>query len=339
MKKENINSFLENLKIKDKSILVYDINKLKSNIESTLFLRDKYNIKFLFPIKSFPNNNIIKVFNSYGFGFDIANEEEYKLIDNYITDKTIISINGINDNFVLDDKKNNVLNNLNSFNNKINNYNAVRINTYLKNKLSFSRFGINYGELYKLNKSKIKSISIHFYDDNKNEKIKYLFPLIIKCIQFFPNLEYFDFGGTWDILNLQQMEKMIKSLRKIIPSNICIVFEVGENWFKNVGYLVAKVYDINYISNKKIISINAVKDCVAKWSILKPINIKKTKNKKIVNIIFGNSCYEKDVFCVLSDDYDFKLGDKIIFEGLNGYSYAWITEFNGSLLPEVIFYE
>ena len=58
-------------------------------------------------------------------------------------------------NAISDLNKTVILNNLNSFNNKINNYNAVRINTYLKNKLSFSRFGINYGELYKLNKSKI----------------------------------------------------------------------------------------------------------------------------------------------------------------------------------------
>ena len=137
----------------------------------------------------------------------------------------------------------------------------------------------------------------------------------------------------------ENFEKIIIKARKFIDKNIKIVFEVGENWFDNCGYLITKVIAKNKIDNKKIVYINAVKDSVAKWSVLKPINLNVGKHKNDVYIISGNSCYEKDVFSVVRGEIDLSLNDKIVFIGLNGYSYAWCKEFNGSDVPEVIFYE
>ena len=188
-------------------------------------------------------------------------------------------------------------------------------------------------------KKDIISLSFHFYAKNKSKKLKCILKNIVKYIDRFEKLKYINFGGNWDVLNYEQFENYLVEIRKSIDNNIKIIFEVGEYWFDNCGYLLAKIVGKNESSNKKIFYINAIKDSVAKWSVLKPINLKYEKSDNYVTIISGCSCYEKDVFSVLNKSVDLSINDKIIFIGLNGYSYAWCKEFNGSSVPEVVFYD
>lgn len=342
MKKKSINieEFIRDYKLKKAPLMLYDLKQLKINIEKVIDLKSKYNIEFIFPVKSFPNHKILQFFFDCGFGFDVANDNEFTMIEDIIKENTLVSCNGV---VTVPNKKSNsnIIYNLNSILSLDNNcyYNGIRINTYKKGKTEFSKFGIDINKINLIPKSDIISISFHFYDKNKSEKLKYIFRDIKKCVDIFNNIKYINFGGGWNILNHEQFEQELIKIRKKVDNNVKIIFEVGENWFNNCGYLIAKVIGKNEILNKKIFYINAVKDCVAKWSVLKPINLKYEYKNNYISIISGCSCYEKDVFSVIDKTIDLSINDKIVFVGLNGYSYAWCKEFNGSFTPEVIFYE
>ncbi len=338
MKKKSIEKFIDEFKVNNSCIMLYDLNKLKENINNIIYLKEKYNVEFIFPVKAFPNIKVLKLFYNYGFGFDIANENEYNLIKEFINDKTLLSFNGVS----AQTKKlnHNAIYNINTLEDISKDYyNGIRINAYIKTRNEFSRFGISIQKLHKLNVSNIKSISFHFYEENKTKKIKHIKKMLIKCENIFTHLNYINLGGNWNIVDVKNFEKIMVESRKFIDKKIKIIFEVGENWFDNCGYLITKVVGKNEIDNKKIIYINAIKDSVAKWSVLKPIHLNVRNEENDISIISGNSCYERDIFSVVRGNFDLSVNDKIVFIGLNGYSYAWCKEFNGSDKPEVIFYE
>ena len=338
MIKKSIKEIIDEYNIKNSCLMLYDLNKLSENVNNVIYLKEKYNVEFIFPVKSFPNSRVLKLFCNYEFGFDIANENEYILVKDIIKDNTLLSFNGIS----IQSKKsnNNVIYNMNTLEDVSKDYyNGVRINTYFNKKTEFSRFGISLKKIHETNTSNIRSISFHFYDDDKAKKLKHIKKMLAKCVDIFPNLNYINLGGNWNIIDLEKFEKTIIEARKFIDKKIKIIFEVGENWFDNCGYLITKVVGKNEVNNKKIIYINAIKDSVAKWSVLKPINLSIKKQSKNVCIISGNSCYEKDIFSVINGEINLSINDKIVFIGLNGYSYAWCKDFNGSNVPEVIFYE
>lgn len=343
MKKKSIDieQFIKDYQIKNAPVMLYDLKQLRVNVDRILEFKFKYNIEFVFPVKSFPNHKILQFFYDCGFVFDVANENEFAMIKDIIKEDTLISCNGVD---VISKKKNynNIIYNLNSISSLNNNgfYNGVRINSYKNRKTDFSKFWIDINKINLVpNKEDVISISFHFYDENKLKNLKYIFNDTKKCLDRFENLKYINFGGNWDVLNYNYFEKQLVEIRKNIDSNFKIIFEVGENWFDNCGYLIAKVIGENEIANKKKFYINAVKDSVAKWFVLRPINLKYEDNNNYITIISGCSCYEKDVFSVLNKSVSLSMNEKVVFLGLNGYSYAWCKEFNGSLAPEVIFYD
>lgn len=342
MKKKNISieQFIGDYSVKDSPVMIYDLKQLKVNINQVLEFKTKYNIELVFPVKSFPNHKILQLFYDYGFGFDIANENEFFMLKDIIKKDTLISCNGVD---VISKKKiyNNIIYNLNSisFLNDGDFYNGIRINPYKKAKDGFSKFGIDVNKINLVPKKDIISISFHFYEKSKSKKLQYILKNAKKCVDRFENVKYINFGGNWDILNYNQFEDQLVEIRKNIDDSIKVIFEVGEHWFDNCGYLLAKIIGKNEILNKKIFYINAIKDSIAKWSVLKPINLKYENEDNFVTIISGCSCYEKDVFSVLNKSVNLSINDKIVFVGLNGYSYAWCKEFNGSFVPEVVFYD
>ena len=340
MKNQNIEQFLEKYNDYKIPIMFYDLSQLEYNIKNVIEFEKKYNVKFLFPVKSFPHEKIIKIFAKYNFGYDVANNNEYSFIKEYIKDN-FVSFNGINYNIEKVDTKN-VIYYLNSLSAtaKIEKFNGLRINPSIRHK-SFSKFGITIEELKKIhnNYNNIESISFHFYEDNKYKKQKIICQLYRKVKKNFPNLKYINIGGNWDVLDKKKLEENLIYFRKNIDNNIKIFLEIGENWFENCGYLFTKIVAYNNVTNKKIYYVDAVKESIAKWSVLKPLNLNLKHEDGLIYIIAGSSCYEKDVFYVSQNRIDLNIGDVVVFKGLNGYSYAWNKEFNGSKKPEVIFYE
>ena len=90
---EEFKNYIQSIHI-DEPIIIYNLNILKDNIQKILELSNKYNIQFMFPVKSFPNKKIIQIFKEYNFGFDIANFNELSIISDIINNKTLVSCTG-----------------------------------------------------------------------------------------------------------------------------------------------------------------------------------------------------------------------------------------------------
>ena len=337
---EEFKNYIQSIHI-DEPIIIYNLNILKNNIQKILELSNKYNIQFMFPVKSFPNKKIIQIFKEYNFGFDIANFNELSIISDIINNKTLVSCTGPYLGSLINLKKiklKKVIFNANSIYQLNHKTNGIRLNiTKNSNFQNFSHFGM---EDILNNKDKLLNIeSIHIHLDNISykKKIKLIEQNIDKILTKFPNLKYFNIGGCWEI-DFNFLENLFQQLRLKIPYNIKILIEIGENWTNNIGYLITKVIDINQIKDKKIIYVNASKDCHAKWSQLKLWQVEKTSCRE-KSIFCGMSCYEKDILAFSLNYNNFQIGDKVIFQGINGYSYSWLCQFNGSAKAEVIFYE
>ena len=328
---------LLNYRIDQKIIMIYDLKKLKENIVNLQYLKEKYNVQFLFPVKSFPNEKVLGVFSQFNFGYDITNYNEYKLIKPIISSDTIIFINGYDTSSKTIPGK--VFNTCQSLSQTDKRFNSIRINTNSISNKNFSRFGVDTSNLTKIDTSRFISLNIHYFSEDKFNERKKIIRLIKKSLCNLKNIRYIDLGGNWNINDLNWFEETIKYFRKHISNDIQLIFEIGEYWFNDCGYLISKVLDINYIGNKKIITILGSKECDAKWSQLNLIYPKCENYGNVSNVFVGNTCFEKDVLYFTRKNVNLDIGDQIIFGGLNGYSYSWITSFNGLLLPEVEFYE
>ena len=185
MKKKNINieQFIKEYPIKNSPVMLYDLKQLKININQILKLKFKYNLELIFPVKSFPNHKILQFFFDCGFGFDVANENEFFMIKDIIKKNTLISCNGVD---IISKKKNynNIIYNLNSISYLDDSelYNGIRINPYKKAKDGFSKFGIDINGINLVPIKNIISISFHFYEKNQAKKLKYILKKLCKRI-------------------------------------------------------------------------------------------------------------------------------------------------------------
>lgn len=48
MKKKSIKNIIDEYKVNDSCAMLYDLNKLKENIHNIIYLKEKYNIEFIF---------------------------------------------------------------------------------------------------------------------------------------------------------------------------------------------------------------------------------------------------------------------------------------------------
>lgn len=276
--------------------LYYSLSNIKDNIKYYTDLKIN-NIDFVFPVKTFPNDKVLSLFNCNEFYYDVSNLNEEKLIKKY---NTLV--------FYSDPT------------NKLKNKNSIRL--YIPH--IGSHFGLNYDgksyEIYHLHISLIKDKRI------KNKMLE-----VISSLDY-SKTKYLDIGGSYDNLSYLEIYLFLTEIRNIIPKNVKILIEAGSIWFKNSGFLICKVACINNTNEYKFVYVNASRELHAKWSVPKYINTSIGKNDYI---ICGSTCYEKDLFSHVYNT-DIKCGDKIFFSEIEPYSYSFNTSFNGIEMAEVI---
>lgn len=295
LKKKNFSKArLENIE-KD-SFLYFSKKNIEANLLYYLDLNIE-NLEFAFPIKAFPHKDVIEIFDKYNFSFDVSNENEMKLIKKY---KRKIFYSDPTE--VLKDRK------------------SLRLN--IKN--THSHFGKEYnGETY-------ETYHIHI-SRPKTEKVKNAIINQLSKLNY-NDTKYLNIGGGYEQLSYLEILEFLQDIRNNIPKNIKIVIEAGSLWFKNSGFLVGRVTNINNIRGIKFAFLNISRELHAKWS--KPIYI----NTNFGNndyIICGCTCYENDLFAHVYNT-DIKIGIKVYLKNIEPYSFGLNSEFNGIKKVEVI---
>ena len=274
----------------------YSISRIKNNIKYYLDLPIS-NLKFVFPVKTFPNKKILALFNKYNFYYDISHIQEAELVEEFKTS-------------VFYSDPTNILKNNNS----------IRLNI----QGTSSHFGGEYdGKQY-------RTYHIHL-SLFKNKKIRNKILSQISKLNF-SKTKYLNLGGSYDGLSYLEFYLFLLEIRKIIPKKVIILIEAGSIWFKNSGYLITKAQHINSIRNLKYVYLNSSRELHAKWSIPEYINIRKGKEQYV---LCGSSCDEKDLFAHVINT-NIKINDRVYFSKLEPYSYSFNHSFNGIEKAKVI---
>lgn len=252
------NKFISTIEKKSKKgelNLIYNLNEVKDNIKYyTDFNID--NIGYIFPIKTFPSNRVINIFDNNNFCFDVSNKNELDLVKNK--------------NIFFSDPSGN-----------LKNKDSLRINI---NGIS-SHFGKEYDN--------ISHNIFHFHvSDNKDKKTLKLIINQLKRLDY-SKTRFLDIGGGYYGLSYFEIYSFLNSIRQIVPIHVKILLEAGSLWFKNAGYLVCKVTNITKVRNRNFVFLNASRELHAKWSVPKVINMPMGDYDYI---LCGATCYEGDLF-------------------------------------------
>ncbi len=293
-KKNNINLKFE--KIPNELYLYYSKSIVDENIRYFNDLKIE-NLTYAFPVKAFPNNDIINLFDDYNFCYDVSNVNEYEMIKKYRKRVFFSDPTGS-----LQNKK------------------SIRINLVDIN----SHFGNDYDnkayEIYHIHISSKKSSLILKKMLSQISKLNY------------KNAKYLDIGGSYENLSYLDFYLFLNDIRKVVTPKVSIVIEMGSAWFKNAGYLICTVKNINRVRGINYAFVNASRELHAKWSI--PFYV----NNHIGNseyIVCGATCYERDLFSHIYQS-KIKIGDKLVFKDIEPYSFSFNCSFNGVDKAEVI---
>lgn len=301
----------------------YNLAKLKENI---LKLKKNCNdIIFLFPVKCCNNDDVLNLVAKLGFGFDISNNQELKIIEKYL-DGRFISASGPLAKELQSYKYSNLhiaVNNINDYKSNL----GIRINFNSDNRFDISHFGVDFTKINKTIKDNLKYIHFHNSDKRTLHKCEIIENNFIQVIQQCPNLKYINIGGHLEDLSFEEGIHYLKRMREIIPKNIILIAELGDFIFKKVGQLHSKVIDTKIENETQIVILNFSKMANQRWAY--PIyNIKNKQNKLINTKFYGCSCCETDFFYEGESELLIE-GDEIIFDNISPYSYQWNISFNG----------
>ncbi len=307
----------------------FDLSILKNNITE---LKNKTtNINFLFPVKCCNHISVLELMVNNGFGFDVSNMNEFKLVERYLNNQFVSASGPLS--FEL--KKCNyhnihiVSNNFSSFKET----NGIRVNFNSNNNFSVSRFGVDYKIINQSIKNNITYIHVHNSDHKNHEQCQKIYEEIQSILIFFPNLKNLNIGGHLEDLSFEDGINYLNTIRKIVPNNINLYVELGDFLFKNVGTLYSKVIDIRKDNEIQFVTLNFSKMANQRWSY----PTYKTENKNLIKtIFFGCSCCETDIY-LETEAEEFAIGDEVVFKNISPYSYQWDTSFNGVEKMEYIF--
>lgn len=309
----------------------FDLLEFKNNIiKIKTQTRD---INFLFPVKCCNYPVVLDIVNDNGFGFDISNKNEFKIIEKYLK-KQFVSVSGplsyeLNDNNY--DNLHIVSNNLSTFREG----NGIRVNFNSDGAFDYSRFGMDYNLLDKKIKNNIEYIHFHNSDHRDLKKCESIYDEIKAIIKEFPNLKKINIGGHLEDLSFEEGIEYLNNVRNIVPENIIMFAELGDFLFKNVGTLYCNVVDVRYDNKVQIVTLNFSKMANQRWAYPKYIS-NNSEISNIKTIFYGCSCCETDTYLETYSNL-LQVGDTIIFKNISPYSYQWNTSFNGVDKMEYVF--
>lgn len=311
----------------------WNVDIIKNNIHAIHNLADIYDIKLLFPVKTFPHKKILSLFYSYGFGFDCSNSVEIELVRRHFP-KSVISATGP----LLTSKDYNkvqyfdisAIHNLESYPKR---KKGIRVNLN-KDNFAPSRFGLcditDLENICKMYPHQILGIHIHISDIKDKQFIQ----ILKRHKNTIRHLKYVNIGGSYATLSAKQLKAMFKRLRLIVGCDVEILFEAGDIYFIGASTLYTKVLDINsYFPGKRFITLDVSKHIHCNWSTPQYIDSHHSHAPRLKTFFFGASCSEQDFMQDCLAPAEIKIGAILKFGKISCYSYGLNTSFNG--IPKI----
>jgi diaminopimelate decarboxylase/aspartate kinase len=311
----------------------FSLKDLEAKFKELSYLETD-NLKFIFPVKSFPNSVVLEMASRYLSGYDISNQNELNLLTK-IDSKIIWNsspyyshLEGvINDVNCVDDLKQ--AKSLKEI--------SLRVSTdFLGHE---SRFGLNFSALNETLNKYPEIINLHLHFGGLKNSIDNYKAMITKLATLHERERLtINFGGGFAPLTIDQIKEIVNFATSTLPQTK-VIFEPGRWIAAECGIAIGSVLAIH---NKTIVS-SLSPTCHLRW-IDERANVSYQYRSSIVGSpsenfkISGPSCYESDVLGSIKLDSKISMpGDHIIVENISGYSYAWNHSFNGIQKADLVF--
>jgi ornithine decarboxylase len=360
--------FLQNsLDSKPRQTLVFDLSIISARMAELGTLKSRFGCFPLMAVKSFPFQEVIELATKNLSGFDISNWKEFSKIPKIKTNTTIFLSNPILepelDKFLNGALSLNVLadspHQLSLLQAQPHIQPGVRLNAAsilassdLRDASFYpiSRFGMNPSEVVNYCSGNIKhglkGIHVHHGSEN-NTPLTYR-NLAKGCFQLAKRmgmkLQFLNLGGGLHHLSFPKVVELIEEIRTFVSNDTSIYIEPGRYYSTGSGFASGVI--LNTFEREGILYLvtELSSKCHLRWSepkLILPIP-DKSNGIKIIRIC-GPTCYESDFigqFHVPAHPTIancLKVGKRLNFANVSGYSAAWNTGFNGIEPAKIIF--
>jgi len=332
-----------------------DSQRLQRNLKRLLWLEKSSGAKILHTLKSFNHQQITPIIASTLSGFSISSIKEleiatkaksrdihlyapaYKPQELEVLAKSVstISFNSLSQWSRFNSTKS-------SLGLRINPKLHLPIPSYCNPNLSYSRLGVDYMEFIKtfFDSNGFKNLEgLHFHAlfQSSVEGVFVLLEHIRANYQnILPQLKWINLGGghalTDSNYDTKRFIELIEEFKKEYP-HIQLYFEPGEAVVKDTGEFISTVLDIIQIEGQKI----AILDTSIETHLLdvaivnRRLRVRGTQSSSTPYYyqLTGNSCLQGDIIGEYFFQKELKVGDRIVFEDMMGYTMVKMTQFNG----------
>ena len=331
-------------------------NKLLENMKKIAYIREQSGAKFVLALKCFSAWCVFPLMSKYmdgttssalyeaKLGYEKFGKEVHAYSVAYPKEE-ILELKKFADKIIF-----NSISQLKRFYPIVKNKNlGIRVNP----KISYSHFDLadparKYSRLGVINKKEIlsnldKIDGLMFHFNCENEDVNFLEKSFIyigkRYSTALKKVNWISFGGgiyfTKAGYNIEKFCKILKDFSK--KHNVQIFLEPGESSITMSAKLVTSVLDIT--KNEKNIAVIDSSTEAHMLDLLTyhtPAKMAKQKNAKYEYIVAGRTCLAGDVFGTYKFSKPLKVGDKIEFEDVAGYSMVKMNWFNGVKMPSIV---
>lgn len=340
------NSFLHYCATVDTPSIVYNKDLLMASVNKIKKLKKlSKNLFVYYAIKANSNEKICKVISQEVDGADVASISELEVA--LKSEFKNISFNSPNIPF--ENLKNFNLSNVNLCFNSLSQLEqgvlsgltsgrvTIRLNYFIQNEINNhrikSRFGIdvtenNLNELITTYNLTISGIHVHIEEKNI-ESVKEILKFIDDLLrqESYRNVEIINIGGGFlKILANQISLDIVQSLLRDFcdrHSSRKIIIEPGNAFVRSSAVLVTEVNSVDIVRDKEYYFRNIVVDSSAynllSWTRVQLISSTSKSTEKEYHNIYGNTCYEFDIFSEKCYTNKISVGDKILFYPVGAY--------------------
>ena len=339
--------------------LVFDLSTISSRMAELGGLQTRFKCCPLMALKSFPFPQVIELASKYLAGFDVSNWNEYSNISGLNSNTDIFLSNpvleqsidkylscGCNLKVLADSPHQLSFLQSRAFTQYGVRLNAVSIldSVGLRDAsfYSISRFGMTPDEVVnycrKNRNHGLKGIHLH-HGSEKNTFLGYktLAEVSAKLAEKAGvNFQFLNIGGGMHNLPLSKVTELIQEIRSFLNDETTIYIEPGRYYSVGAGFASGIIQNAFEREGILYLITELSSKCHLRWSepkLILPIP-EKANGMKVIRIC-GPSCYESDfIGQYYVPDHPtiekcFKVGKRIKFANVSGYSAAWNTGFNG----------
>ncbi|MEK6190257.1 MAG: hypothetical protein N2A99_04615 [Carnobacterium alterfunditum] len=346
--------------------IVYNLEILE---ETTRYVANELNfitnLRLHFSLKANRNISVNKKIATLVDGADVASIEEFKVAEKSGYKRIFVHSPGFNSQEVSEIYQKDYIFDFNSISQLENCITSIRgksVGIRLKVDKGFngqesygesSRFGINLEDevqmqkllhLTQLNKISIENIHIHTGEKNLvdfEKTLLYIEKLVNSNQKLFRELKHVNLGGG--LTNIYLIEKRNKEFVNLLMKhasffknkNIDLILEPGMLLTLFSGFLTTSVNSRDKECSSEVIDVvlDASRFNLYQWTNTRPIYSTSLNFEKRNYNLYGNSCFELDIFAKGAPMNILSLHDKIVFSSAGAYLSSMYRTLHGLSLP------